>query len=173
MDYIEKMIREKFKDGYREVIEQYKIRCFQELDDSIKNDSVEEIGQFVDAIIYVLEDAVRDEEIIAAFKQAGKEEVGRSIIEKIRDVGRIDRILSQIREILYMTPNTQFFHVIEQLKQEYSKQNNDYGKRNVIEADEEGYIQARFSITDFNELADKRFEKFLLDYQSKENGEKE
>lgn len=164
MDYIEKMIRRKFEHGYREVLEQFKIRYFQELGDSIKNDTEYEIEKFVEAIIYILEDAVTDEEIIAVFKQAGKEGLGHSIIEKIRDVGRIERILSLLKEIWYMSPNTQFFQVIDQLKKEYSKQNNDNGKRKVIEVDEEGYIQARFSIIDLNELADKKFEKFLLEY---------
>lgn len=168
MDYIGEMLQQK----YREVLEQYKIRHFQELDDSIRNDTEYEIEKFVEAIIYILEDAVTDEEIIAVFKQAGKEDLGHSIIEKIRDAGRIDRILSLLKEIWYMSPNTQLFQVIDQLKKEYSKQNNDYGKRKVIEADEEGYIQARFLIIDLSELADKKFEKFLLEYQSKVSGEK-
>jgi uncharacterized protein YihD (DUF1040 family) len=94
--------------------------------------------------------------------------------EKImRDPKRIDRIMKHINEIWTKLPDMRFYQIISMLEHEYSKANNDFGRKDLIYKERIGssldamIIENPHPIVDLFYLEDDVLEKFLEDYKSK------
>ncbi|MED4454892.1 hypothetical protein [Metabacillus fastidiosus] len=77
----------------------------------------------------------------------------------MREKARIERILSLLQIIWQQQPDVRFSQLISNLQYIYSAQNNEYGKRKVIEKWSSGDIET--SYLDFFYLEDDKWEAFL------------
>ncbi|WP_141130640.1 hypothetical protein [Virgibacillus dokdonensis] len=91
--------------------------------------------------------------------------------EKIREIERINRIMSLIQRIWEEEPDIRFNQLISNLQYMYSSQNEGYGQRMMIEKGSSG-DETESSYLDFFYLEDKEWEAFLqkiVDDQKKDN----
>ncbi|MEI3599092.1 MULTISPECIES: hypothetical protein [Bacillaceae] len=90
---------------------------------------------------------------------------------KIREIERINRIMSLIQRIWEEQPDLRFNQLISNLQYMYSSQNEGYGQRMMIEK-ESSVDETESSYLDFFYLEDKEWEAFLqkiVDDQKKDN----
>ncbi len=78
----------------------------------------------------------------------------------MRERERIQRILNLVNTIWEQQPDLRFHQLMSNLQHLYSMQNNDYGKRKIIERWESGDINK--SYLDFFYLEDDEWESFLM-----------
>lgn len=90
---------------------------------------------------------------------------------KMREIERINRIMSLIQRIWEEEPDMRFNQLISNLQNMYSSQNEGYGQRMMIEKESFG-DETESSYLDFFYLEDKEWEAFLqqiVDDQKKDN----
>lgn len=77
-----------------------------------------------------------------------------------REPERISRILSLIQTIWIKYPDLRFFQLVSWLEHEYTKHNEGFGTKSLIERDSFG-VEMSLPIIDLFHLEDNKFEDFL------------
>lgn len=79
----------------------------------------------------------------------------------MREKPNIERIIVLLKQVWEKFPDMRFHQLVSNLQHMYSAQNDEYGRRRVIQREDSGY-EFESSYLDFFYLNDKDWERFLL-----------
>ncbi|WP_459195766.1 hypothetical protein [Wukongibacter baidiensis] len=87
----------------------------------------------------------------------------------MRNPERIDSILELVKQIWKREPDTRFLQLISNLEVKYSRENNNYGKKELY-FKENGH-EFEYNTVDLFHLEDDEFKEFLISKLTNSEGE--
>lgn len=87
----------------------------------------------------------------------------------MRDPNRINRIMLLIHQVWQKQPDMRFFQLLSWIEFEYSKSNNDFGRRELIYREQSGF-ETNYPVIDLFYLEDDQIENFLQGFLEKMRG---